>query len=137
MKPSLSHKLRFLCPFIFLLSILTGQLLVIQKTYSIDIMPICSEVSANTAACQDKDQSKENNKIYGKDGVLTKVAKLVTRIVGIASVIMIMIGGFKYITSSGDPTNTKSAKDTILYAIIGILIATVAQSLIVFVLNKL
>lgn len=57
-------------------------------------------------------------------------------VIGIVSVIMIMIGGFKYITSSGDSAKVNSAKDTILYAIIGIVVASLAQVIVRFVLTK-
>jgi hypothetical protein len=73
----------------------------------------------------------------------TQVSKLVADIinifswvVGIAAVIMIMVGGFKYITSTGDSGNVTSAKNTILYAIIGLVIVALAQIIVRFVLNK-
>jgi len=58
-------------------------------------------------------------------------------VVGAAAVIMIIVGGFKYITSSGDSTSVESAKNTILFAVIGLVIALVAQSIVIFVLRKL
>ncbi|MCU0667240.1 MAG: pilin [Patescibacteria group bacterium] len=57
-------------------------------------------------------------------------------LIGIASVIMIMVGGFKYVTSGGDSSKTKTAKDTILYAIIGLIIVVLAQSIVWFVINR-
>lgn len=56
-------------------------------------------------------------------------------VVGVAAVIMIIIGGLKYITSSGDSNNITSAKNTILYAIIGLVIVALAQFIVKFVLN--
>lgn len=57
-------------------------------------------------------------------------------VVGVVAVIMIIIGGFKYITSSGDSNNVTSAKNTILYAIIGLVIVALAQFIVKFVLSK-
>jgi hypothetical protein len=57
-------------------------------------------------------------------------------IVGVAAVIMIIIGGFRYITSSGDSASVNSAKNTILYAIIGLVIVALAQVIVRFVLNQ-
>ena len=68
--------------------------------------------------------------------VITSVIKILSILVGVVSVIMIIIGGFKYVISSGDANNTKSAKDTILYALIGLVIAVLAQVIVAFVLNK-
>ncbi len=70
------------------------------------------------------------------DSVVKLVINVLSLIVGIAAVIMIIIGGFKYITSSGDASNITSAKNTILYAVIGLVVVALAQVIVVFVLNK-
>ena len=57
-------------------------------------------------------------------------------VVGIVAVVMIIIGGVKYITSGGDSGNVTGAKNTILYAIIGLIIVALAQTIVFFVLNK-
>lgn len=115
-----------------------ATLLLPHSVAAVDVLnPVCKD-HADASACQDNaNQSASGNAIYGPDGVLTKVASLIAVIVGIASVFMIIVGGFKYITSSGDPGNAKSAKDTILYAVVGILVALAAQSIVVFVLSRL
>jgi hypothetical protein len=50
---------------------------------------------------------------------------------------MIIVGGFQYVMASGDPGNITNAKNTILYAIIGLLVAVLAQGIISFVLVRL
>lgn len=71
---------------------------------------------------------------------LTKVVRVVVNIlsvaVGIAAVIMIIIGGFKYVTSNGDSNAVSSAKNTVLYAIIGIIIVAMAQFIVQFIVNR-
>ncbi len=57
-------------------------------------------------------------------------------VVGIAAVVVIIFGGFRYITSGGDSTKVGSAKNTILYAIIGLIIVAMAQVIVRFTLNK-
>jgi hypothetical protein len=49
---------------------------------------------------------------------------------------MIIIGGFQYITSSGDSGKVGTAKNTILYAIIGLVIVALAQFIVRFVLSR-
>ena len=95
--------------------------------------------TGGSAVCieRGKGQSQQDNSFFGKNGALTKIAKLVALGVGVVSTIMVMVGGFKYATASGDPSNVKSAKDTILYAIIGVVIAALAGSIIQFVIVKL
>jgi hypothetical protein len=61
---------------------------------------------------------------------------LFSLVVGIIAVIMIIIGGVKYITSGGDAGNVTGAKNTILYAIIGLIVVALAQTIVYFVLNE-
>lgn len=75
--------------------------------------------------------------LTGSNGVIVKVTKLTAMVAGIAAIIMIMIGSFKYITSNGDSNNVQSAKNTILYAVIGLAVAAAAPSIVSFVLSKL
>jgi hypothetical protein len=56
-------------------------------------------------------------------------------IVGAASVIMIIFGGFKFITSGGDAEKTKTARNTIIYAAIGLAVVVLAQFLVLFVFD--
>ncbi|MDB5186481.1 MAG: rane protein of unknown function [Candidatus Saccharibacteria bacterium] len=57
-------------------------------------------------------------------------------IVGVAAVIMIIVGGLKYILSSGDPSNITSAKNTVIYAIVGLIVVSMAQLIVKFVLGR-
>lgn len=68
--------------------------------------------------------------------IVTLIVNIFSVIVGIVAVIMIIYGGFKYITSGGDSGNITSAKNTIIYAIIGLVIVALAQFLVQFVLDK-
>jgi hypothetical protein len=64
------------------------------------------------------------------------VINIFSLVVGVVAVIMIIIGGFKYITSGGDSSNVSSAKNTILYAIIGLIIVALSQTIVRFVLGR-
>ncbi|HEY5806226.1 MAG TPA: pilin [Candidatus Saccharimonadales bacterium] len=68
--------------------------------------------------------------------IVTMIINIFSIIVGIVAVIMIIYGGFKYITSGGDSGNITSAKNTIIYAIIGLVVVALAQFLVKFVLEK-
>ena len=70
------------------------------------------------------------------DGIIKLVINVFSLIVGVVSVIMIIIGGLKYITSGGDSGNITGAKNTILYAIIGLVVVALAQVVVKFVLEK-
>lgn len=69
-------------------------------------------------------------------GVVKGAINIFSVLVGIVSVIMIMVGGFKYITSQGDANSIGSAKNTILYAVVGLVVVALAQIIVQFTLNK-
>jgi cytochrome bd-type quinol oxidase subunit 2 len=70
------------------------------------------------------------------NNIIKLVINLFSLIVGVVSVIMIIVGGLKYITSGGESSNISSAKNTIVYAIIGLVIVALAQFIVHFVLGK-
>lgn len=67
---------------------------------------------------------------------VTRVTNLLLYIVGIAAVIMLVVGGLRYVLSGGDPKNTSAAKDTILYAVVGIIVAILGYAIVNFVINQ-
>jgi hypothetical protein len=77
------------------------------------------------------------NGIVGPDGILTQVVQLLAYATGIAAVIMIIYGALRYVLSGGDSSATKSARDTILYAVVGLIVAISAQAIVTFVLGAL
>jgi hypothetical protein len=123
---------------LFLATLPILALLVVPATaHAVDVLENpCTTASGSTLCAGNRDQ-RSNNELFGPNGLLTKAARFMAILVGIASVIMILIGGFKYVTSFGDVPNLKSAKDTILFAIVGIIVAVSAQSIVVFVLSRL
>jgi hypothetical protein len=90
---------------------------------SLDTTATNCNASANDA------QSKINS-------LLTSVINIFSIVVGIIAVFMIIFGGLKYITSGGDSGNVSGAKNTIIYALIGLVIVALAQFIVHFVLGK-
>lgn len=72
----------------------------------------------------------------GLDSILRKVIQIFSVIVGFVAVVMIIVGGIKYITSGGDSGNISGAKNTIIYAVIGLIIVVFAQVLVHYVLKN-
>ncbi len=56
--------------------------------------------------------------------------------IGVVAVIMLIVGGFRYIFSGGNSTSVNAAKDTILYAVIGIVVAILAFAIVNFILGQ-
>ena len=65
-----------------------------------------------------------------------KIVDLISIIVGIIAVIMIIWGGFRYITFGGDSGKVGNAKNSLIYAIVGLIIVALVQLIVRFVLNQ-
>ncbi len=87
--------------------------------------------------CKSATQQASEDRIVGPNGILTKITQFVVFLAGGFAVIMVTLGGAKYTFSAGDPNAIKSAKDTILYALVGLVVAIFSQAMVVFVLSKL
>ncbi len=88
-------------------------------------------VSENAGNC-----AAINNSANQVNNALHSGINIFSIIVGIIAVIMIIIGGFKYITSGGSTDKVSSAKNTLIYAIVGLIIVALAQFIVKFVLTK-
>lgn len=75
--------------------------------------------------------------LIGEGGVFTQFTNIALYIIGAISVIMLIWGGLRYILSGGDNKKITDAKNTILYAVIGLIIAVLAFSIVNFVLNAI
>ena len=74
-----------------------------------------------------------NNSI---EGVVKNVINVAMSVLGVVSVIMLIYGGYNYTTSGGDASKVTKAKNTILYAVIGLIIALLALAIVNFVLQN-
>ncbi|MBR3135017.1 hypothetical protein IKG54_00415 [Candidatus Saccharibacteria bacterium] len=75
--------------------------------------------------------------LVGVDGVFTNITNTILYVVGVISVIMLIYGGLRYVVSGGDSKKVTDAKNTILYAIIGLIIAILSFAIVNFVLNSI
>lgn len=71
------------------------------------------------------------------DTTIKDVVNVMLYIIGVLSVIMIIFGGIKYVISAGDSSKVTSAKNTIMYAVIGLAVALLAYAIVNFVLTAL
>ncbi len=74
--------------------------------------------------------------LLDKGGFVTTAINTVIFIIGALSVIMIIIGGLRYVLSGGDAAGLKSAKDTILYSLVGLVIALLSFGIVSFVITR-
>lgn len=106
-----------------------------------DVLQICNNVPAGTpppSACKDRQNNTGNaNPLVGPDGIITTYTRILALVIGFASIIMIIVSGFKFVMSQGDPNNVTNARNSILYAVIGLGVAAFAQLIVTFVISKL
>lgn len=97
--------------------------------------PVPTVCSSNLSNVKDEDSSR--NPIVGPDGILTKVISILALVLGVISVIVIIIAGIRMATSQGNPQTVSSVRNQIIYAAVGIAVAVLAQSIVVFVIRRL
>ncbi len=92
---------------------------------------VCEGLDAATNEfCSDADSTP------GINGLIETALNVLSIVAGVAGVIMLVLGGAKYITSQGDPSSANSARNTIIYAIVGLVIVAVAQTIVFFAINQ-
>lgn len=90
-------------------------------------------IQGGADAARGSDQTAD---LFGNEGIFKTVTDVLLFILGAVSVIMIIIGGLRYVISGGNSSNVTAAKNTILYAIVGVIIALLSYAIINFVLGS-
>ncbi len=112
-----------------LVALLVGGLFVLSAptASAVDLFD-CGNMSEDQCAIakESKLQPNSSNAVWG-------VMQVVLTILGGVAVIMIIVGGIRYTTSLGDPAAVTSAKNTILYAVIGLVVAILAGTIVTLV----
>ncbi len=91
---------------------------------------------ANTGAGKSKGNGQSGN-LAGNNGIFETVTNILLFLAGTISVIMIVVGGIKYVISNGDSNAVTGAKNTIMYAVVGLVVTIIAYALVRFVISAL
>jgi hypothetical protein len=89
----------------------------------------CLNTSGTNCPAQSQTQDSVNN-------VITNGINIFSAIVGVVAVVMMIFGGFRYITAGGDSGKINSAQQTIIYAVVGLVVVALAQIIVRFVLSE-
>jgi hypothetical protein len=108
---------------------IAGVILPALPAHAINVFEECKNVSSDNAVCAAKKSDKATDMV--KTAINTAL-----QILGIVGVIMIIVGGFRYTTSGGDAAKLKNARDTIIYAVVGIVVAIMSYAIVNFVIGK-
>ena len=123
---------------------LLGLLAVPALALSVSSVPVMAaennlSISGGASSAQGDDQSgclfgNEPGCDEGQTPIFRIITNVLLFIIGAVSVVMLIIGGIRYTVSQGDQSAVQSAKNTILYAIVGIVVAILAYAVVNFVI---
>ena len=83
--------------------------------------------------CVDKNGKSLNEVTY----TLRNIINLLLYVAGIIAVVIIVIAGFRFVTSNGDSAQVSKAKNTIIYALVGLVVAIMAYAIVNFILENI
>jgi len=96
---------------------------------------VCNGVkAAGGGSCDAQGQKDASSNVHG---LINTIINILSWIVGVIAVIMVIIGGLLFTISSGNSEKSTKARNTIIYALVGLVIVAMAQIIIRFVLKKL
>lgn len=117
---------------ILFLAISFSPTLLINNAYA-----VCNP-STTTTGCIDTSSLPQSSLLTNPgSSTISTVMAIVFSVIGAIALIIVVLAGFSYITSKGDPEKTARAKDTILYAVIGLIVAALATTIVGFVAGYL
>ncbi|MBP7760286.1 hypothetical protein KA093_00655 [Candidatus Saccharibacteria bacterium] len=90
------------------------------------------KVDSTSPLCSD-----QSDKLFGPDSIWTKIVNTLIYVTGAIAVIMMVIGGMRFTLSGGDASGTKSARETIIYAAVGLVVAMMSYAIVNFVLSRI
>ena len=98
---------------------------------------ILTKVAAMKINSLEKDDFGDDGSDVNLGATIGRIIQAVVGMLGLACVVIIIIGGINYMTSSGDAGKVKKAKDTILYGVIGMVICVLAFAITTFIINSI
>lgn len=108
-------------------------------TVGVGLFGLAAQAAAIGTIAQGADSARGAQQpinLFGNTGVFSEISSVLLFIVGAIAVIMIVIGGLRYVISGGDATQVTAAKNTIMYALVGIIVAILAYAAVNFVINS-
>jgi hypothetical protein len=96
---------------------------------------VCRNGGGGSAVCSNN--TGGNDPIAGPNGAIVNITSILALIAGIVSVAFMVWGGVKYISSGGDSSGVSTAKNTIIAALVGLLLAVLAKPIVVFIVSRI
>jgi hypothetical protein len=124
-----------------LINLFIGMALIVSAVVSVLVPSTLSAASPQQEICEGSGGTWANGKCTNANAgkslevSIKDVVNVLLFIIGAVAVIMIVVGGLKYTTSNGDSSAVTSAKNTILYAVVGLVVAILAYAIVNFVVG--
>lgn len=136
---------------------IAGAFMLAIAAVVVPVVPVSVSAQSTQASCESMNGTWKNKKctldmqggidsakgadvpstLFGANSIFTTVVNVLLFIIGALSVIMLIWGGIRYTTSAGNSAAVTSAKNTIMYAIIGLVVAFLAFAVVNWVLGAL
>lgn len=108
-------------------------------SFALAIMTVSTSLAVDLSVKNGVNSAKGTDQptdLFGASGIFSTITNVLLFILGAVSVIMIIIGGLRYVISGGDSSAVTAAKNTILYAIVGVIVAILAYAIVNFVIGS-
>jgi hypothetical protein len=115
--------------------LLAGLLLVVTAAVAVPALQVSAQGPLDDVCQSNGDSAVCNDKNNSSDDFVATLVDTLIFIVGFLAVFGIIIGGILYVTSSGDSSNVTKAKNTILYSIVGLVVAILGYAIVRFVIQ--
>lgn len=116
-----------------ILTLASASFIGVAHTSAAAIFDSCKGTLSDTAVCKDATKTSTGNPIIG---AIQTVIEILSIIIGIASVIVIIISGLRMSLANGDSNAIASARSSLLYSLVGLAIAALAQVIVRIVLGS-
>jgi hypothetical protein len=108
-----------------------------KSVSAVDVVdPVCNTDSVVQSEICDDVIIDDSNPIVGPEGLLTRAVNILSIVIGIVATIVLIWSGLRYVMSQGDSGKITTARSQIIYAVVGIIIAALAQAIVHFVLKR-
>ncbi len=118
------------------LAILTALLIpslgLASQASAVNLFSPCKKLPGSATVCQET-KSVNTNPIIT---VIKDAMEVIAFVTGAAAIILVVVSGIRFIVSGGDANAVAGAKNTLIYALVGVAVTALAQSIIVFILDK-
>lgn len=122
-----------------LLSVIAAAITILGLGGVASISPAYATGVADCVGTTECDGLYGDSGVFEKDdlmGILTTVINVIVAVVGFLAVVMIVLGGISFVTSQGDTAKVAKARNTILYGVVGLVVALLAFAIVNFVLSN-